>query len=179
VKKLVASLAIVFATALGAASPALAQQYPPSLSVIVIVSDGTVVVTVTGCQVGESVSIVVTGPGGGVVVSVVVTCSATGGAGAMPRQTAGGTATTSFPTPTTPGTYTVTATGQASGLVGSTTFTIAAAQAATTTTAAPAGGALPTTGSDNTPMLWIASSAIVVGAGLSIVAWKRRHPAAA
>lgn len=177
-KKLLASVAIVLCTAFGLSAPSAAQTYPPTLSVVVIVSDGTVIVIITGCQTGENVSVVVTNSSGTVIVSITIACNSGGGGTSRPSQTSGGTATGSFTTPTAPGTYTVTATGQTSGFVGSTTFTVSATQATTTTTAA-GGGALPTTGSDNTPTLWIAASTVLVGAGLAAVAWRRRRPAAA
>jgi LPXTG-motif cell wall-anchored protein len=177
VKKLIASVAVVLCAILGFGAPALAQSYPPTVLVIVIVSGpvtpgSTVTITITGCQAGETVTVAVDG-----VTVTVSTCTGGGGTSAMPMQAAGGSATASFTAPAA-GTHTITATGNTSGLVGSLTFTVQ--QPATTTTAAPGGGgALPTTGSDSTPTLWIAGASIAVGLGLAGVAWKRRHPSAA
>ena len=176
-KKLLASVVIVLCTAFGLSAPAAAQIYPPSLSVVVIISNGTVIVSVTGCVAGESVNIVVKAPDGGVLVSVPVPCTAGGGAGIMPMQTSGGTATITLDSPAAPGTYTATATGQTSRLSGETTFTPSAAQA--TAKAVAAGVGALHTDSDNTPTLWIGGSAILVGAGLTAVAWRRRRPTAA
>ena len=177
-KKLIASVALALCAIFGFAAPALAQSYPPTVLVIVIVSGpvtpgSTVTITITGCQAGETITVAVDG-----VTVTVSTCTGGGGTSALPMQAAGGSATASFTAPTAVGTHTVTATGGASGLVGSLTFTVQ--QPVTTTTAATGGGAgLPTTGSDSTPTLWIAGTAVVVGAGLAGVAWKRRRPTAA
>ncbi len=176
-KKALASIALLLCTALGLSSPALAQGYPPTVLVIVIVSGpvtpgATVTIVITACEGGDTVTIAVDN-----VTVTVATCSGGGGASALPRQAAGGSLTASFTAPTSLGTHTVTATSS-SGATGSLTFTVVS-QAVTTTTTASGGGALPTTGSDGTPTLWIAGTSLAVGFGLVGVAWKRRRPTAA
>ena len=170
VKKFVGAAAVLLVAIFGLALPAAAQY---SLTVVVTPSTaqpGSVVaLSVSGAQPGETVTITVTSAAGGAGGTVTLTANASG------------SATTNLTVPTTPGTYTVTVSAPASGRSGSTTLTVA--QATTTTTlpaappapaapAAPSGG-LPATGSDSTPTMWIAGIAIVVGAGLVGVAWKR------
>ena len=178
-KKFLASVAVALCALVGSSASALAQNYPPNVLVIVIVSGpvtpgSTVTITITGCQAGETVTVAVDG-----VTITVSTCTGGGGTSALRRQAAGGSATASFTAPTTVGTHTIRAVGNTSGRVGTLTFTVQPAAAAATTRSGGGGGALPTTGSDSTPTLWIAGTALVVGAGLAGVAWKRRRPTAA
>jgi len=177
VKKFLASVAVALCALVGASASAVAQNYPPTVLIIVIVSGpatpgSTVTITITGCQVGETVTVAVDG------VNVTVsTCTGGGGTSALRRQAAGGSATASFTAPGV-GTHTIRAVGNTSGRVGTLDFTVQSAGAGTTGSAA-GGGALPTTGSDSTPTLRIAGTAVVVGAGLAGVAWRRRRPTAA
>src|SRR5215213_7133631 len=131
VKKFLASVAVALCALVGASASAVAQNYPPTVLIIVIVSGpatpgSTVTITITGCQVGETVTVAVDG------VNVTVsTCTGGGGTSALRRQAAGGSATASFTAPGV-GTHTIRAVGNTSGRVGTLDFTVQSAGAGTT-----------------------------------------------
>jgi LPXTG-motif cell wall-anchored protein len=173
VKKLLAAVGVVFAAVVGLGASATAQPYPPVTPTVTapstVVPGGTFVVVFNGCQLGETVNVTLAG------VTVATTCTGAGGTGRL-MQAAGGSASATLTAPTAPGTYTITATGLTSGLTASTTITVVAQTP--TTRATGGGGGLPTTGSDSSSTLWIAGTAVIVGAGLLAVGLKRRRPAA-
>jgi LPXTG-motif cell wall-anchored protein len=154
----------------GLAAPATASApqpavYPPIPTFTITLSGSSfppgasITVTISGCTPGGVVTITL-----GTQV-VTVTCSGPAGAFRMPTATGAPGATATLTAPTAPGTYTITATDEATGRTVSATFTV--------TAAAPAGG-LPTTGSDSNRTTQIAVSAVAVGAGLAFVARRRR-----
>ena len=116
--------------------------------------------TLVGCSLGETVNFEFNGA------TTSVACSGPAG------QSFAGipSATGSFVAPTTPGSYTMVATGATSGTSASATITVVSGANA------PSGG-LPTTGSDSGQTLRIGAGLIAVGAGLTIVAVRRRRAA--
>jgi LPXTG-motif cell wall-anchored protein len=158
---LLAGLVAAISLGMTAVGPASAAAYPPSSLFSVVVTPnpappgGTVVVTFSGCTVGESVQFTLAS------VSVTAACTAPSGSATA------ATASASLTVPTAPGTYTVTATGLTSGATATGTLTVAAA--------APSSGGLPATGSDSSSTLQIATLAVVVGTGLLLVGFQRRR----
>jgi LPXTG-motif cell wall-anchored protein len=158
----VGGLAAPVSASASAAQPAV---YPPIPTFSITLSGSSfppgasITVTISGCTPGSVVTITL-----GTQV-VTVTCSGPAGAFRMPTVAGAPSATATVTAPTAPGTYTMTATDEATGRTASVTFTVAAA--------APSGG-LPTTGSDSNRTTQIAVSAVAVGAGLAFVARRRR-----
>jgi LPXTG-motif cell wall-anchored protein len=115
--------------------------------------------TLLGCSLGEAVNFGFNGA------TTSVACNGPAG------QSFAGipSATQSFVAPTTPGTYTMVATGATSGTSASATITVVGANT-------PSGG-LPTTGSDSGQTLRIGAGLVAVGAGLTVVAVRRRKAA--
>jgi LPXTG-motif cell wall-anchored protein len=114
--------------------------------------------TLLGCSLGETVNFAFKGT------TTAVACNGPAGQSfaGIPSATRG------FVAPTTPGSYTMVATGATSGTSASATITVVGAT--------PSGG-LPTTGSDSGQTLRIGAGLIAVGAGLTIVAVRRRRAA--
>jgi LPXTG-motif cell wall-anchored protein len=174
VKKLLAAVGVVLAAVVGLGASATAQPYPPVAPTVTapstVLPGATFVVVFTGCQPGETVHKELNG------VIVATSCTGAGGTGRL-MQAGVGSATATLTAPTVPGTYIITATGLTSGFTDTTTITVVG-QTATTAATGGGGGGLPTTGSDNSSTLWIAGTAVIVGAGLLTVGLKRRRPAA-
>jgi LPXTG-motif cell wall-anchored protein len=174
VNKILATAAVLIAAVVGLGAPASAQPYPPVTPTVTapstVLPGATFVVVFNGCQLGETVNVTFTG------VTVATSCTGAGGTGRL-MQAAGGSASVTLTAPTAPGTYTITATGLTSGFTASTTITVVA-QTTTTAATGGGGGGLPTTGSDSSSTVWIAGTAVIVGAGLLAVGLKRRRPAA-
>jgi LPXTG-motif cell wall-anchored protein len=116
-------------------------------------------VTFVGCSLGETANVVFN--------AATTSAACNGPAG----QSLAGipSATVTLVAPTAPGTYTAVATGATSGASASATITVVGANA-------PSGG-LPTTGSDSGQTLRIGAGLVAVGAGLTIVAVRRRRAA--
>jgi LPXTG-motif cell wall-anchored protein len=156
-------------TTVGSATgaPVMSAVYPPTVTVTIIIAPNpaqpgaTIVVTFTGCSAGETVQITLGN------VSVTVTCSGPSGTLRMPMAAAAPAASTSLTAPTAPGRYTITATGLSSGATASGTLTVAV----------PSAGRLPTTGSDSSSTVQVATLAVMVGSGLLLVGFqhRRRH----
>ena len=149
-KKFALALLAAAAVLLGFAAPAAAQVYPPD-GIDVSVTDptpppgGSFTVTVEGCTEGDTVTFTFNGETQTDVVS-------------------GGVASVTFTAPTTPGTYTGTAT--CGGVAGDFSVTVQA----------PAGGGLPATGADGIgATTTIAIGLLIVGLGLFAVATVRRR----
>jgi LPXTG-motif cell wall-anchored protein len=116
--------------------------------------------TFVGCAGGEDVNVVLDGK------TKSGKCKGPAGSTRLPNQAGLPSATVTLVAPTTPGTYTIVATGEVSGL---------SATASITVQAAAAGGALPATGSDSAPTVQIAAGLLAVGAGLTVVGIRRRR----
>jgi LPXTG-motif cell wall-anchored protein len=141
--------------------------YPPRSETLVVPSTvgpgQSFQATFVGCAGGEDVNFVLDGK------TTSGRCMGPAGATRRPNQAGLPSATVTLVAPTTPGTYTIVATGATSGLSASATITVQAA-------AAP-GGALPATGSDSAPTVQIAAGLFAVGAGLTAVGIRRRRAA--
>jgi LPXTG-motif cell wall-anchored protein len=138
--------------------------YPPRSETLVAPSSvapgASFEVMFVGCAGGEDVNVVLDGK------TTSAVCQGPAGATRMPNQAGLPSATVTLVAPTTPGTYTIVATGETSGLSATATITVQAAAA---------GGVLPTTGSDNAPIVQIAAGLFAVGAGLTAVGIRRRR----
>lgn len=122
--------------------------------------------TFGGCSLGETVNFVFNGtttPG---------RCNGPAGESRLPNVAGLPSATVTLVAPTTPGTYTIVATGATSGATASATVTVLGATPGGG--GATPGGGLPATGSDSAPTVQIAAGLIAVGAGLTAVAVRRR-----
>jgi hypothetical protein len=160
----------------GAAAAAQEEPYPPgaptlTLSPSTVAPGGTFGATLTGCSLGDVVTVSLVSD------SASATCSGGGGGSARGiMQEPGGTASVTLTAPTDPGTYTVTAT--APGVSATATLTVAVPAAPAPAPAAPP-GALPVTGSDSgVPIAQIAAGVLLAGAGLVAVATYRRRRSA-
>lgn len=172
-KKLIAAVVLAGAALLATPAAANAAGYTPDSNVSVsgsYTAGGTAVVNFsTGAfQDNETVNVQVTGAGA-------VTL------GALPTTTVSKTYTAaadgslavkvSFPQGAS-GTYSLTATGATSGVVGYASFTVAPADAAAAANGAGAGtdGTLAFTGGTISALaLWVAGGAVVLGGGLLLV----------
>ena len=138
--------------------------YPPQSESLVVPSTvapgASFQATFVGCAGGEDVNFVLDGK------TTSGKCKGPAGATRMPNQAGLPSATVTLVAPTTPGTYTIVATGEVSGL---------SATASIIVQAAAAGGALPATGSDSAPTVQIAAALLAVGAGLTVVGIRRRR----
>jgi hypothetical protein len=175
-KKMALAMCVAAAAALGFGGAASAQYSadefqafanPPSVG-----PGGAVTVTVTGCEPGETVTVVLVDD------TEVSVCEATGPVGLRRGNVeASGRAVVEVVAPMTPGQYEGLASGSISTRSSSFSITVTAAAAA----APSPSGELPSTGSggiDST--LLIALGALAVGLGLVVVAGlRRRRPAAA
>lgn len=180
-RRVLAGLAAVFAMVFMGASAANAGVYPPGsdpliLSATTVVAGQPFTVTLTDCALGETVEFTVSGS------SDSETCGGAGGGDTRFLQAPGtGTATGTLTAPSTPGEYTVSATGLTSGRSATATITVVAAGAGTGDDDGAGAGGLPATGSDTTATtLWVAGGALLAGLGLTGVAmYRRRRPVAA
>jgi LPXTG-motif cell wall-anchored protein len=140
-----------------------ACTYPPRNQALL--APGTVApgasfqATFVGCALGETVNFVFNGT------TTPVACNGPAGSSRLPNLAGIPSAAVTLVAPTTPGAYTMVATGATSGATASATVTVLGA--------APSGG-LPATGSDSAPTARIGAGLIAVGAGLTVVAVRRR-----
>ena len=185
-KKIVFSMLAVFGIALGA-SGASAQYFgafTASATPSTVAPGGSVTVTVENCDDGTSVTITLEGS------SVTVTCSSATplvqGFRAPSQTPTPGTASGAVNAPTTPGSYTGTASGTSNGSPASADFSVTVAAATTTTPATGGGGGtgtatggtgtgLPATGGGVEPLAIAAIALLAVGGGLIVVTQIRRR----
>lgn len=157
------TLGVPVLSSTASAAPVLAAYGPttgPSITVspTVVAPGGTVTITCTGFDPGETVIIVLhTDP---------VTL---GTATADPSGDVHTTVT--IPTNTTPGQHTITVTGETSGLTLSATITV---EGAVTAAAAPS-SSLPFTGANVAATTGVGAGAVAIGGGLVLAARKRRR----
>lgn len=145
--------------------------------------------TLDGCQVGETVSFVLTFEGTTIDTATATCLPAPSGTplgsiiGLLAQAPATGSASAELTLGTEPGTYIATATGQTSGVTSSLTFVIEGTAGGGTDNGGTTGGAttdgttaLPATGSDGiATTTGIAIGLLVVGLGLFAVAQIRRR----
>jgi LPXTG-motif cell wall-anchored protein len=142
--------------------------YPPGN--LAVLAPGTVApgasfqATFVGCPPGETVNFVFNGT------TNPVACNGAAGQYRLPTVAGLPSATVTLVAPTTPGTYTIVASGATTGATASATITVVGAAPGAT----PSGG-LPETGSDSAPTAKIGAGLIAVGAGLTAVAVRRRR----
>lgn len=168
------ALALTAAAAVILGSAGVVDAYPPG-GQQVVVSDTTIepgeTFTVTvECVPDETVTFIF----GDIVLTQI--CRLVINAGNNLSDVANGTASATFTAPTEPGSYTGTATGSISGLLGSFSVVVEAETAGTPGTPATPAGSLPATGSDgigSTTMM--AGGLLVVGLGMFGVASVRRR----
>jgi LPXTG-motif cell wall-anchored protein len=138
--------------------------YPPRN--LALLAPGTVApgasfqVTFVGCSLGETANVVFNGT------TTTAACNGPAGQYRLPTVAGLPSAAVTLVAPTTPGTYTIVATGATSGATASATITVLGAT--------PSGG-LPQTGSDSGRTVQIGAGLIAVGAGLTTVAIRRRR----
>jgi len=179
VKRALAGLALAGGLLIGTGQ--IASAYPPDgaqivVSATVVAPGGSVTVTLVGCLPGETVRFTLAD------VTVDVTCTAGGpGDSRVMAAELNGSATATLQAPTTPGTYTLTATGLTSGVTETITITVTGATGGGGEgDEGTGGGTLPSTGSNTDVTLWVAGGALAAGAALTSVAMvRRRRPSAA
>ncbi|WP_144710145.1 cytochrome c-type biogenesis protein CcmH [Curtobacterium pusillum] len=170
-KKLIAAVVLAGAALLATPAAANAAGYTPDSNVSVsgtYAAGGTAAVNFSdgAFQDNETVNVQVTGAGAVTLgalptttVSKSYTASSTGSLAVRVTFPAGAS-----------GTYSLTATGATSGVVGLASFTVAPADTAVSTGANGTDGTLAFTGSTVSALaLWVAGGAIVLGGGLLVV----------
>lgn len=183
-------LVLLAGLAIALVGGATASAYPPSEGVLVasetVLAPGEPFeVTLQGCATGETVAFAVEGSSDESACDEVIAAPA--GESFVAAQ-AGGSATGTLTAPSTPGTYTVAAEGQDSGVTGTTQITVVGDEDDDDEdddddgVAVPgddgAAGGLPATGSSSTtPVMQIAGISLLAGLGLVGVAYRRRQTA--